>query len=72
LRVPLTYLILHNRSGHPYEHKKAAINYLYNQIEQYKIIKENKAKEEATIYQILKKQWISHTISKNKENSSSI
>jgi hypothetical protein len=27
-----TDLILHNTSCHPYEHKKAAINYLYNRM----------------------------------------
>jgi hypothetical protein len=37
-------LILHNTSCHPYEHKKAAINYLYNRVNTYKLTKENKTK----------------------------
>jgi hypothetical protein len=44
-RIPTTiYLIFHDTSCHPYEHKIAAINYLYNQMNTYKITKENKKK----------------------------
>jgi hypothetical protein len=47
-----TDLILHNTSCHPHEHKKSAINYLYNCINTYKLTKENKNKEDI-ITQIL-------------------
>jgi hypothetical protein len=47
-----TVLILCKASCHPYEHRKGAINYLYNRMEQYKITKENE--KEGTINQILK------------------
>jgi hypothetical protein len=50
----LTDLILHNTSCHPYEHKKSAINYLYNRKNTYKINKENQIKEGDIITQILK------------------
>jgi hypothetical protein len=39
-----TDLILHNASCHPYEHKKSAINYLYNPMNTYKITEEKKKK----------------------------
>jgi hypothetical protein len=50
----ITDLILNNTPCHPYNHKRSAINYLYNQMNTYKITKENKKKEEETISQILK------------------
>jgi hypothetical protein len=40
-----TDLILHNTSCHPYEHKKSALNYLYNRVNTYKFTKENKNKK---------------------------
>jgi hypothetical protein len=51
-----TDLIIHNTSCHPYEHTKAAINYLYNRMNTYKLTKENKEKEKEIIAQILKKK----------------
>jgi hypothetical protein len=48
-----TDLILRNTSCHPQEHKKSAINYLYNRINTHKLTNENKNKEENIITQIL-------------------
>jgi hypothetical protein len=48
-----TDLILHSTSCHPYEHKKSAINYLYNQMNTYKITEENEKKEEEIMEEII-------------------
>ncbi|PNF39362.1 hypothetical protein B7P43_G18159, partial [Cryptotermes secundus] len=48
-----TDLILHNTSCDPYEHKEAAINYLCNRINTYKLTNEGKIKEEGIITRIL-------------------
>jgi hypothetical protein len=68
-RKPMaTDLILHNSSCHPNEHKKSAINYLYNRINTYKLTKENKNKEEEAIAHILENNGYSPQI-KNKRAS---
>jgi hypothetical protein len=48
-----TDLIIHNDSCHPLEHKKNAINYLLNRINQYPITSKNKKEEESIINVIL-------------------
>jgi hypothetical protein len=62
--------MLHNTSCHPYEHKEAAFNYLYNRIHTYKLTKENKKREEEFIAQILENNEYPPQI-KNKDQKKS-
>jgi hypothetical protein len=52
-----TDLILRNTSHHPYEHKKSAINYLFNRMNTHGLTKENKNKEEKIMAEILKNEY---------------
>jgi hypothetical protein len=45
--------IIHNDSCHPYEYKKAAINYLINRMNKYPLIHTNKSQGKAIINEIL-------------------
>ena len=63
-----TDLIIHNTSCHPYEHKKAAINYLRNRINTYKLTNEGKIKEEGIINRILvNNEYPPHVCDHNKK-----
>jgi hypothetical protein len=57
-------------SCHPYEHKRAAINYMYNRVHTYKLTKENKNKEEDITAQILENNEYPPQI-KNKDKKKS-
>jgi hypothetical protein len=48
-----TDLIIHYDSWHPYEHKRAAINFLINRMNTYPLSYDNKNKEETIIRTIL-------------------
>jgi hypothetical protein len=52
-KPPTTDLIIHNDSCHPFEHKKAAINFLVNRLNQYPLTHNNKHSEENIIRTIL-------------------
>jgi len=52
-RKPTTYIIIHNDSCHPNEHKTATIRYYRNRLDTYRLTPENKKKEKETIRQIL-------------------
>jgi hypothetical protein len=47
-----TDLIIHNKSCHPYEHKKPAINYLINRMNTYPITHEERDQELKTMREI--------------------
>jgi hypothetical protein len=63
-------LILHNTSCHPNEHKKSAINYLYNRVNTYGLTNENKHKEEEIIAHILENNQYPLHIIYNKQTPS--
>jgi hypothetical protein len=70
-----TDLIIHNDSCHPYEHKKASINFLINRMNKYPITHNNANKEETIIKTMLNnnnypQNTIQHKQSaKNKNNN---
>ena len=47
-----TDLIIHNDSCHPFEHKKDAINFLINQLNQYPLSHNNENKEKRTLLEL--------------------
>jgi hypothetical protein len=64
-----TDLIIHNDSCHPYEHKKAAINFLINRMNKCPITHNNRNKEETIIKTMLNNNNYPQNTIQHKQNS---
>jgi hypothetical protein len=62
-----TDTIIHSTSCHPYEHKRAAISYLTNRLNSYKLSEKSKKQEQAIVKTILRNNGYDTNINMNNE-----